>query len=155
MTRISKLPMICVLIMLFLMTIQPVAPNSIETLQPGFSQALIALHNAEASGVSTNETLSLVTLLNKALELNREALRLNATEQEQRADLLAQVNQTLMVEENQAAQLTAMAAQRTYMNRIISYVSAVVIAFLGTIIFAFALLFYRMRRTFQMKVSLR
>lgn len=158
MTHIAKLPMMGILIILFLMTIPPATPNFTETLQPGFSQALIALHNAESAGASTNETSSLVTLLNRALELNREALNLNSTEQDRRNILLAQVNQTLTLEENQAVQITSLAAQRTYINKIITYLSAAVIAILGTIIFAFTLSFYRtyrMRRTFQMKASLR
>jgi hypothetical protein len=96
-----------------------------------------------------------VQLLDKALDLNREASEPNATSQE-RTTLLSQVDQTLTTVNNQAAELTATAAQRTYYNVVFAYVWGLVVAVLGT--FAYLVMIsvyreYRIRRTFQMKVT--
>jgi len=140
-----------------LATIQPftAASHTIETLQPGFGQTIVALHRAESAGATSSEIAELVVLLNKALELNVEALKLG-TPYQRRADLLAQVDQILRTVENRAAELAAAASQRTHTNRVLTYVWGPIAAVLGTIVYAFAGSLcrkYRIKRTFQMKVT--
>jgi len=98
-----------------------------------------------------------VALLNKALELNREAAKLTAPDQVQRqAELVAQIDQILMTVENRAAVLTALASQRSYTNEVLAYVWGAIAAVLGTILYAFTMSFYqkyRIRRIFQMRVT--
>ena len=138
--------------------IQPLAVRSqtIRTLEPRFGQTLVTLHQAESAGATPSEIGELVALLNKALELNGEALKLNAPDQAQkRADLLAQVEQILTTVQNQAAELTAVASQRTYNNTVLTYVGGAITAVLATIAYAFIVSFYqkyRIKRTFQMRV---
>jgi hypothetical protein len=155
----SQLAISGALAILALIAVQPLTATSqtIETLQPRFGQALVVLHEAESAGATSSEAAELVALLNKALELDNEALKLSAPDQAQKqADLLAQVNQILMTVENRAAELTAVAAHRSYTNRILTYAFGAVAAVLGTILYAFAVSFYqkyRLKRTFQMRVA--
>ena len=124
-------------------------------LPPGFGQALTAVHNAESAGATANETVGLVMLLNKALDLNREASEPNTTLQ-QRTALLSEVDQTLGTVNGQAQELAVKASQRAYYNVVFAYVWGVIGAVLGT--FAYVVMVsvyreYRIRRTFQMKVT--
>jgi predicted PurR-regulated permease PerM len=145
--------------MLALISIQSFTATSqtIGTLQPGFGQTITALHSAESAGATSNEVTELVALLNKALELNGEALKMNTPDQAQKqADLYAQVDQILKTVQNRAAELTAVASHRSYTNRILTYVFGAVAAVLGTIVYAFTVSFYqkyRIKRTFQMRVA--
>jgi hypothetical protein len=155
----SKLAIAGVLAILALIAIQPFTATSqtIETLQPGFGHTLVALHGAESAGATSSEIAELVALLNKALELNGEALKLSAPDQaKKQADLLTQVDQMLATVQNRAAELTTVASHRSYTNRILAYVFGVVAAVLGTIVYAFVVSFYqkyRIKRTFQMRVT--
>jgi hypothetical protein len=150
-----------ILVILALMMIEPfaAAPQTIGTLQPGFGQVIVVLHRAESSEATSSEVSELVTLLNKALELNREALKLNAPDEVgRRAELLAQVDQILTTVENRSVELTVVSSQRAYRDKVFTYVGAAIVAVLGTIIYAFAVSLhqrYRIKRTFQMKVSLK
>lgn len=134
-----------------------VKSQTVETLQPRFGQTLALVHQAESAGATSGEIGELVALLNKALELNGEAVKLTAPEEAQkRAELLAQVDQILTTVENRAAELTSVASQRSYTNRVLSYVWGAIAAVLGTIVYAFTLSFYReyrIKRTFQMRVT--
>lgn len=126
-----------------------------QPLQPSFGQAIVAVNNAEAAGAASNETAPLVTLLNKALELNREASSLPTNQTEQRDAILSSVNQILRNVTNQANDLTTRSAQRTYANKITTYVSGIVAAAVGTFAYVFGVEFYqryRIKRTFQMRV---
>jgi hypothetical protein len=155
----SKLALAAVLAIMSLVAVQPlmVKSQTIETLQPRFGQTLASVHQAESAGATSNEIGALVGLLNKALELNEDALKLTAPDEAQRrAELVAQVDQILTTVENRAADLTALASQRSYMNKVFTYVWGVVAAILGTIVYAFATSFYRkyrIKRTFQMRVA--
>ena len=115
------------------------------------------LHQAESAGATPSEIGALVALLNKALELNGEALKLTAPDEVQRrAELVAQVDHILMTVENRAADLTALASQRSYTNKVLTYVWGAIAAVLGTILYAFTMSFYRkyrIKRTFQMRIS--
>jgi len=137
--------------------IRPATAQLIGTLEPGFGQAIVTLHKAEASGATPSEVSGLVSLLNKALDLNREAQTMNAPDQTgKRAELLAQVGQILASVDNQSAQLATTSAQEVYTNRILTYAFGGIVAVLGTVLFAFASSFYqkyRIKRTFQMSVS--
>jgi len=145
--------------MLALVVIQPLAATSqtITALQPRFGQTLALLHEAESAGATSSEVAPLVVLLNKALELNAEAIKLGTPDQAQKqADLLVQVDQILTTVENRAAELTVVASHRSYTNRILTYMFAGVAAVLGTIAYAFTVSFYqeyRIKRTFQMRAT--
>lgn len=134
-----------------------VKSQTAETLQPRFGQTLALVHQAESAGATSSEIGELVALLNKALELNGEAVKLTTPEEAQkRAELLAQVDHILTTVENRAAELTSVASQRSYTNRVLSYVWGAIAAVLGTIVYAFAVSFYReyrIKRTFQMRVT--
>ncbi len=156
----NKFPTVAKLAILAILAILPLAPvksQNMGTLQPGFGQTIIVVHKAESAGATSREISVLVGSLNKALEQDREALKLNApNEAEQRTKLLAQVDQTLRTVQNQAIDLTAVAYQRTFMNEVLTYVSGAIAAVLGTITYVMAVSFhqkYRIKRTFQMKVS--
>lgn len=139
--------------------IQPYTATSqtVGTLQPGFGQAIVVLHQAESAGATSSEVGQAVVLLNTALELNRQALKLNTPEEaERQAALLAQVDQILATVEKQAGELTLLAYRRMYTNKVVAYVWGAIAAVLGTIIIAFAMSFHhknRIKRTFQMRVS--
>ena len=142
-----------------LQLIQPfeVMSQTSGSLQPGFKQAIISLHQAESAGATANELAEPVALLNKALELNRLALS-PSTDATKRVQLLAQVDQILTEVDQKATQLSTVSALRTQYNALTTYAWGIVIAILGTIIYGFALSFrekYRIRRTFQMRISRR
>jgi len=155
----SKLAIVAVLVITSFVAMQPllVKPKTIETLQPRLGQTLTLVHQAESAGATSTEIGALVALLNKALELNREAAKLTAPDQVQRqAELVAQIDQILMTVENRAAVLTALASQRSYTNEVLAYVWGAIAAVLGTILYAFTMSFYqkyRIRRIFQMRVT--
>ena len=126
-----------------------------QPLQPSFGQAIVTVNNAEAAGATPNETGPLVTLLNKALELNQEASSLPTNQTEQRNAILSSVNQILTNVTNQANDLTTTSAQRTYTNKIITYVTGLLVAVVGTFAYVFGVEFYqryRIKRTFQLSV---
>lgn len=155
----NELVVVCVLVALALVTIQPLAVTSqtADSQQVRFAETIAMVHQAEFAGATPSEIGALVALLNKALELNGEALKLTAPDEAQRrAELVAQVDQILMTVENRAADLTALASQRSYANRVLTYVCGVIAAVLGTILYAFTMSFYRkyrIKRTFQMRVT--
>ena len=126
------------------------------SLPAGFGQALAAVNNAEAAGATSTETAPLVALLNEALELDQEASRLPANQTGQRDSLLSSVNKILMNVTNQANDLSTTAAQRAYTNKIIVYVTGLFLAIIGTVAYIFGMELYqryRIRRTFQMRVT--
>ena len=155
----SSLAITGVFAILFLVATQPSAVTSqiSETLQPRFGQAIAALHRAESAGATSGEIGGLVALLNKAIELDTEAQKLNAPGEAQRhAELVAEVDQILTTVENRAAELAVIASQRSYTNRILTYVWGAVAAILGTALYSFMVSFYRkyrIKRTFQMRVT--
>jgi hypothetical protein len=123
---------------------------------PGFGQAIVAVNNAEAAGATSNETAPLVTMLNKALELNQEASSLPTNQTDQRNALLSTVNQILTNVTDQANDLTATSTQRTYTNKIITYLTGLVVAAVGTFAYAFGVELYkryRIKRTLPMRVK--
>jgi len=155
----SKLAIIAVLAILAVIATEPFAVRSqtVWPLEPRFGQTLAKLHQSETAGATSSEVAELVVLLNKALELDGEAVKLNAPDQTQkRADLRAQVDQILTTVEDRAAELTVVASQRTYTSKILTYVGGAIAAVLGTIAYAFIVAFYqkyRVKRTFQMRVT--
>jgi hypothetical protein len=134
-----------------------VKSQTVETLQPRFGQTLVLVNQAESAGATSGEIGQLVALLNKALERNREAVKLTTPEEAQkRAGLLAQVDQILETVENRAAELNRVASQRSYTYRVLSYVWGATVAVFGTMVYAFAVSSYReyrIKRTFQMRVT--
>jgi hypothetical protein len=127
------------------------------TIEPGFGPALVAVRQAESAGATPNEIASLVALLNKTLELNEDALKLNGPgEAQNRIELISQVDQALMTVQGQATDLTALASHRSYTNKVLTYVWGIIAAVVGTVLFAFTVSFYRnyrIKRTFQMRIT--
>ena len=128
-----------------------------EELQPRFSRVLAVIHQAEASGVTPDELKDLVALLNRALELNDEALKLTGPgDAERRAQVLTQLDQVMSSLETKAGQLETLAAQRASTNKMLAYVSGGIGAFIATLAYAYGASFwrkYRVKRTFQMRIS--
>lgn len=139
-----------------------VAANSVAVMsqsgefQPRFSRVFAMVRQAEANGATPNELRELVAILNRALELNEEALKLTqSNEAQRRTGLLVQVDQMLDTLEGKASQLEAVASQRTFTNKVLAYVSGGIAAFLGTLAYAYGTSFwrkYRIKRTFQMRI---
>ena len=125
-------------------------------LQLGFNQALIQTRKAEASGATQAEISRLLVLLNRALELNQQALHLMRPEDAgKRAQLLAQVNDLLASIQSQGSQLEITASQRTFMNKVTAYGSAGLAALIATVAYVYLRRFwseYRIKRTFQMRI---
>jgi hypothetical protein len=95
----------------------------------------------------------LVALLNRALELNHEALQTNTTV-EKRTELLTQVDQLLLTVQEKAVELAASSGQQVLTETILRYAMGVMLAVLATVVYSLSLAFYRryrIRRTFQMR----
>jgi hypothetical protein len=149
-----------VLIMLILtpsILLADVASQTPVVLQPGFNQALLEVRKAEADGATATEMNDLVGYLNRALNLNRQAMQLTGlSNAQQREKLLAQVDQDLSVIRQRAGVYQAEASQRTFWNHVLAYLAGGVAALLATIAYALILAFYRryrVKRTMQMKIS--
>lgn len=127
------------------------------TIEPGFGPALAAVHQAESAGATPSEIASLVAQLNKALQLNQNAMKPNGPgEAQNRTGLILQVDEILMTVQGQATDLTALASHRSYVNKVLNYVLGVIAAVVGTVLFAFTVTFYRnyrIKRTFQMRIT--
>jgi hypothetical protein len=156
-SRLTRISILALLAVMVISGVQPATSQLIGTLDPGFGQAIAALHKAETTGATPSEVSGLVSLLNRALELNREAQTMNAPDQTgKRAALLAQVDQILASVDNQSAQLATASSQEVYINRILTYALGGIVAVLGTALFVFASSLYqkyRIKRTFQMSVT--
>jgi hypothetical protein len=123
---------------------------------PGFGQAIVAVNNAEAAGASPNETAPLVAMLNKAFELNQEASSLPTNQTDERHALLSSVNQILTNVTNQANDLCTTSTQRAFTNKLVTYVSGLLVAAVGTFAYVFGVELYqryRIKRALQMRVS--
>jgi hypothetical protein len=134
-----------------------VASQTPAILQPGFNQALLEVRKAEADGATASEMNDLVGYLNRALNLNRQALALTSpSDAQQRTKLLAQVDQDLSVIRQRAGVYQIEASQRTFWNHVLAYLAGGVAALLATFAYALILAFYRryrVKRTMQMKIS--
>ena len=152
-----------VLIGVLLMSMMVISPNYSRAelnpvLQAGFGQALVAVNNAEEAGATPTETAPLVTLLNRALELNQQASSLPSNQTEQRNAVSSNVNQILTNVTTQASDLAATSAQRTYTSKIVTYVAGALVAVFGTFAYVFGVELYqryRIKRVFQMRVKAR
>jgi hypothetical protein len=106
-----------------------------------------------------SEIAELLTPLNMALELDEQALKLTSpSDAERRAQILAQVDETLANASARAIRLQAVASQRTRANTVLAYVFGALSALVATVAYACLVSFhrkYRTKRTFQMKISLR
>ena len=128
-----------------------VSSQAQSPLPPGFGQALVAVRGAEAAGATPAEVAPLVSLLNNALQLNREAQAGAGN----RTQLEAQVSNQLATVQSQAGQLEGVASQRTFMDDVISYLAGGVGALVATVACAYLFSFwrrYRVKRTFQMRI---
>ena len=157
MTRASAWLILTIAILVAVTMISLLYPSAQinQPLQPSLGQVIVAVNNAEAAGATPNETAPLVAQLNKALELNRQASSLPTNQTDQRNALLSSVDQILTNVTNQANSLTTRSAQRTYTNKIITYIIGLVVAIVGTFAYVIGGEFYqkyRVKRTFQMRV---
>ncbi len=134
------------------------ASQTTGSLQSGFGQAIQAVNKAESAGATPSELSPLVTQLNEALALNRQALRMNNNspgESGKRAELLERVDQSLATVKNEADQLEVASAQRAYVDKIITYAWGAIAAILVVLIYGIGVSFYekyRVKRTFQMRI---
>jgi len=128
-----------------------------DEIQPAFNQAITQVRLAESAGATQSEITELLITLNKALELNEQALKLTSpNDAQQRAELLTEVNMTLGDVQTRASALQTIASQRTRNDTVLTYVFAGIAAAIGTFAYAFLFAFYRryrIKRTFQMKVT--
>ncbi|MGA2462612.1 MAG: hypothetical protein ABSF82_14435 [Candidatus Bathyarchaeia archaeon] len=126
-------------------------------IQPGFNQAITQVRLAESSGATQSEITELLTPLNKALDLNEQALKLTSpNDAQRRAELLTQVNAMLNDVQTRASELETVASQRTRTNTLLAYVYGGIAAAVGTFAYAVLMVFYRryrIKRTSQMKVT--
>jgi len=155
MARVSKWLVVTILVLIALTL--PTTFISLAQLNSSlsFSQAIVSVNNAEAAGATPTEILPLVALLNRALELNQEASSLTSNQNGNRDALVAVEQQILANVTSEANDLAARSAQRTYMNRIITYASGIIVAAIGAFACVLAAEFYekyRIKRTFQMTV---
>jgi hypothetical protein len=127
------------------------------TIEPGFAGTIGAVRQAETAGATPNEIAVLVSLLNKALELNAEALKLTApSDADKRAQLISEVNHMLTTVQSRAHDIATHASQRSRTNKILTYLGGILAAFIGTTLFVFIVSFYRayrIKRTFQMRIT--
>lgn len=88
-----------------------------DELQPQFAQVIIQVRRADAAGATSTEVAELLVLLNRALQLNDQALRLTRpNDAQRRAELLANLDEMLDSVQAKANQLESVAAQRTFTN---------------------------------------
>ena len=131
--------------------------QSTGTIEPGFAGALVAVRQAETAGATPNEIAALVALLNKALELNGDALKLTAPrDANRRTEFISDVDQMLITVQSEAHDLTALASHRSSTNKVLTYLLGILAAFVGTILFGLTVSFYRayrIKRTFQMRIT--
>jgi hypothetical protein len=117
---------------------------------------LAEIHKAESAGATSQEVANLVAPLNRAVELNEQALGVTQPgDAGKRAQLLGQVDQILSGVQSNATVLESVASRRTFTNTALTYISGGVAAFLVTIAYVYCVDFYRkyrVKRTFQMKV---
>jgi hypothetical protein len=158
MHRVSRAVTVIVLAIALLLSARLISVSSQPTgeLQPQFTQALSQIHQAESAGATAEEVANVVAPLNRAVELNEQALALTQPRDAQnRTQLLGQVDGILSGVQSNATHLAALASQRTFTNTTLTYMSGGVAAFLATIAYAYGVEFYRkyrVKRTFQMKV---
>jgi len=158
--RHSRLPLILAFTVLLLAVIYPIVQvkSQTESLRPGFNNAISSLQQAESAGARPSELSDLVVLLNTALDLNRQAIALKPDQIDKRAELLAQVDQILTNVQTRSTELRTTVAQRTSIDRMLTYIWGFSAAILGTICCTIILSAYqrfRIRRTFNMKVTLK
>lgn len=136
-----------------------VISQSTSKAEPGFGAALSSVHQAELAGATADEIRPLVTELNNALKLNLEALRLTSPAQSaNRSALLGQVDHTLINVQSNANDLQSSAAQRTFTNKVVTYIFGIVAAAVLTFVYAYGRGLwrrYRVKRTLQMRIVLK
>jgi len=128
------------------------------TAQSGSPQLNIVIKDvrkAEHAGARPQELEQLVNQLNSVIELEDQLNNLTSQESFKRAQLLTEINSTLMGVDAEAIQLQTTASERTYVSHIVTYLSGVVGAIAVTIIFHFSLLMrekHRIKRALHSKI---
>lgn len=148
---------LAITIILIVVSFVPVSSQNDMTSPASFSQALVQVQKAELAGATPQEISGLVNLLNRAVELDREANQLSAANETAKASqVTSQVNQTLITVESEAMQLTVSSTQRSSANKITLYLEGVIAALLGTFTYSVAVYLNEKRKvkqTFQMRVK--
>ena len=153
-----RITLVILPMLLLLLLARPTGVSSqpSDQLQPGFNQALAQVQRAESAGATSSEVAQLLVPLNRAIELNKQALQLTSPQDAQhRTQLLNQVDQILESVQTQAGQLEITASRRTLINKIGAYTFGGAAALIATLAYAYGLSLwhrYRIKRTFQMKV---
>ena len=107
-------------------------------METDFGQALGAINRAEAMGAASNQTAPLVNSLNTALALEQEALNLPANQTQKRDALMSEARQILVNVTSQANDISTTAAQMSYVSTITAYATGLMLAIVGTLVYAFA-----------------
>jgi len=135
------------------------ASSAADDLELRRSQTIILVSQGESAGATPSEMGELAALLNKAVELSEEAAMLTSPgDAQQRGDLLRQADEVLTTVGTKAAQLRAAASQRAFTTTVLMHVFGVIVAFVGTVAYAYGISFwrkYRVKRTFQMRISIK
>ena len=122
---------------------------------PQLNSVIKDVRKAEHEGARPQELKELVNKLNSEIELEDQLNNLTLQESIRRAQLLTEINSTLMDVDAEAIQLQLTASQRTYVNHMVAYLSGVVGAIAVTIIFHFSLLIrekHRIKRALHSKI---
>jgi hypothetical protein len=113
------------------------------------------VQKAELAGARPEEINGLIVQLNSVVALQDELQNTPAQEADKRAQLTAQINNTLSTVDAQAIQLAAIASQRSHVDHMVTYSSGVVGAVIGTVACYCGILLwqkYRVKRTFRMRI---
>jgi len=159
MLRPRRFAVICVVLaVLSLFAAQTIRVTSQPAgeLQPRFTGALMLVLQVESAGASSEEVAHLLFLLNRALQLDEEASNLPEWETQRRAQLVAEIDETLRVVEVQAKELRVAASGRNLTRQMTMFASGAAAAFLAMLAYVLAAYLswkYRVRRTFQMRIK--
>lgn len=140
---------------LVILLIQPtVVSQPVET-QSQLNTVIQDVQKAELAGAKPQEINTLLVQLNSVIALQSELNNLPPQEADKKAQLTVQVSNLLSTVDLQAIQLAATASQRTQMDHVITYLSGLVAAAIGTVAYYSSILLwrkYRVKRTFRMSM---
>ncbi len=142
---------LAVIVSIFAHSVQVTAQSN----SPQLNIVIKDIRKAEHAGARPKELEQLVNQLNSEIELENQLNNLTSQESIRRAQLLTEINNTLMVVDAEAMQLQITASQRTYVNHMVTYLSGLVGAIAVTIIFHFSLLIrekHRIKRALHSKI---
>ena len=134
-----------------------VASQSVSS-QMQLSKVIQDVQRAESSGANPDEMRNLALQLNTMIGLQDELQSLPPQGLGKRAQLSEQINATLTRVDTQANEIATRASQRTSINHLVAYSSGVAGAVIATLVYHYGTLLrrrYRIKRTFQLKITLK